>query len=146
MDEAPARGFSHARFLIFTGAAVTLLLALNGVRLAIGRVSPRNASELVVIIPLWVLVGLWMLSPYWGALRLQRLRATTRLEDVVVVAAAWAITLLGANSFLVTSTFVGGKPHPTADGVTVMFIPIVQWLVVVAAYVLLRVRQSARRR
>ena len=49
---------------------------------------------------------------------------------------------LGANSFLATSAFVGGKPHPTPDGVTIVLIPIVQWVVLGGAGLLLRLGQS----
>jgi hypothetical protein len=134
-----------ARVLIYAGAAGTFILALNGARVVLGRLSQRGAmSELLVIIPLWALVGMWILSPYWGALELQRRRANTRGEGAVVVVVALVVMALGANSFWATSAFVGGKPHPTADGVTIVLIPIVQWVVLGAAGLLLRLGRAIR--
>jgi hypothetical protein len=114
---------------------------LNGFRVSLGRLSQREAlGELVAIIPLWGLLGLWTLSPYWGALRLLR-RPTTRGGSNVVMFAVVVVIALAANSFLATSAFVGGKPHPTADGVTLVLIPIVQWILLGAAGLFLSLRR-----
>jgi hypothetical protein len=142
-----ARVASLVRVLVYAGAAGTLVLALNGVAPVLTRLSERGAmSEVVVIVPLWALVGVWMLAPYWGALRLHRYGSATTGESVLAGCAALALIALGANSFLATSAFVGGKPHPTADGVTIVFMPIVQWAVLGVAGVLLRVSRVIRRR
>jgi hypothetical protein len=158
MNEAPtpgpggeqvraARAFSFTRLLIYLGAAGTLILVLNGVGDVLGRLSRRSAlSELVVVVPLWALLGVWILSPYWGALRLQRFGSATRGEGVLVVCAVLALIALAANSFLVTSAFVGGRPHPTADGVTIVLIPIAQWVVLGGAGLLLRLGRALRHR
>jgi hypothetical protein len=142
-----ARASSLARVLIYAGAAGTLILALNGARLVLGPLWQRGAlSELIPIVPLWALVGTWILSPYWGALRLQRGWSTTPGQGAVVVIVALVVIALGANSFLATSAFVGGKPHPTADGVTIVLIPIVQWGALGAAGLLLRLGRWSRQR
>jgi hypothetical protein len=158
MNEAPTLGscgervrvahsFSFTRLFIYLGAAGTLMLALNGFRVVLGRLSQRGAmSELVVVVPLWAVLGVWILSPYWGALRLHRLGPTTRGEGVLVVCAVLALVALAANSFLMTSAFVGGRPHPTADGVTIALIPIAQWVVLGGAGVLLRLGRALRHR
>mgnify|MGYP001613659121 CR=1 FL=1 len=100
-------------------------------------------TELVVIVPLWALMGAWTLSPYWGAARLQRRASTTRRARVVVVLAVLAVVALAANSFLVTSAFVGGRPHRTADGVTIVLVPIMQWIVLSVAGLMLRLDRAA---
>lgn len=141
----PARAFSPTRLLIYVGAAGTLIFVLNGAAAGLSRLSQRGAmDELMVIIPLWALIGVWMLSPYWGALVLHRRRTTTRGDGVVVGIVVLAIIALGANSFLATSAFVGGKPHPTADGTTIVLIPSVQWVVLAGAALLLRLGRAVR--
>jgi hypothetical protein len=95
-------------------------------------------SDLILIVPLWVLLGAWMLAPYWGAWRLQRRESTTTAGRLVALIAALAVTALAANSYLATSAFVGGKPHPTADGATILIIPIAQWIVLGGAGLLRR--------
>jgi hypothetical protein len=52
---------------------------------------------------------------------------------------------VGGNSFLATSAFVGGQPHPTADGVTILLIPILQWVVLGGAGMLLSLGRVLRR-
>jgi hypothetical protein len=141
------RAVSWVRALIYAGAAGTLVLALNGVARGLGRLAERDAMlELIVIIPLWALLGAWILFPYWGALRLERRGSATSGERVLVACAVLLLIALGANSFLATSAFVGGKPHPTADGVTIMLIPIVQWMVLGGAGLLLRLGRAVRHR
>jgi NADH:ubiquinone oxidoreductase subunit 6 (subunit J) len=51
------------RLLTYAGAVGTLILVLVGFLAGIGRLWQRDAlEELVVIVPLWVLIGGWMLS------------------------------------------------------------------------------------
>jgi len=125
------------RVLILAGALGTGALILLGFSRALGRLADRGGlHELVVIIPLWLIVGAWMLSPYWGVSRLQR-RGATRAGDVVALLAVLVVVALGAYSFLATSAFIGGRPRPTADGVTIVVIPVAQWVVIAAAVVVL---------
>jgi hypothetical protein len=140
-----SRKATITRYLIYTGALGTLVLVLNGFRVVLGRLSQREAlGELVAIIPPWGLLGLWTLSPYWGALRLLQRRPVTRGGSNVVMLAVVVVIALAANSFFATSAFVGGKPHPTADGVTLVLIPIVQWILLGAAGLFLSVRRVER--
>ena len=62
-------------------------------------------------------------------------RSDTRAEGVILVVALVLMIAIEASSFLATHTFVGGRPHPTADGVTIVFVPIVQWMVLAIAEV-----------
>ena len=138
MQEQPTAS-SLTRLLIYTGAAGTVILALAGLRFAVERLARRAAmAELVIVLPLWALIGAWMLSPFWGALKLQRRVSSTRSGRVVIVIAVIVLIALAANSFLVTNSFIGGKPRPTADGVTIVLVPILQWAVLGAASLLLR--------
>ena len=134
------------RILIYVGAAGTLMLVMNGAAMALGRMALRGVpAELVIIVPAWGLLGTWVLVPYWGALWLQRFGSATRGERVLVVCAVLVLIALGANSFLATSAFVGGRPHPTADGITILLIPILQWVVLGGAGMLLGIGQVLRR-
>jgi hypothetical protein len=135
------------RLIIYAGAAGTLVLVVAGCLRAIGRIAERNAqAELLVVIPLWLLVATWTLSPYWGALRLHRRGMPSRAMAVIVGLAGVLVVGLGANSFLVTAAFVGGQAHPTADGVTIVVVPILQWIVLGAAILIsnLVVHRSTR--
>ena len=118
------------RALIYAGAGGSLLLVLVAIYRIFFRVGARSVplSEFIPITVLWILVTCWILSPYWGALK-QGQRSSTRAEGVILTVALVLMIAVEANSFLATNTFVGGRPHPTADGVTIVFIPIVQWVV-----------------
>jgi len=135
---------SATRYVIYAGAAATVILMLNGFRLGLARLWRREAmTDLFAVVPLWTLVGAWLLYPYWGASRLQRGAPATRAAQVVVLLAILVVVALAANSYLVTSFFVGGSPHPTADGMTIMLIPVLQWLVLGAGGLLIRMGRAA---
>ena len=119
------------RAIIFAGAAGTFILVAAG---CLRSIVERDAlAKLLVVIPLWLLVAVWLLSPYWGALRLHRRGMPSRAKAVIVGLATALLIGLGANSFLVTAVFVGGHVHPTADGVTIVVVPILQWIVLGSA-------------
>lgn len=123
-----------ARLLVYAGAAGTLVLIVAGCVRAVARGVDRGAYvEVLVVIPMWLLIAGWMLSPFAGALMLHRGRWRSPARGAILVVVALLLAGLGANSFLVTSTFVGGDPHPTADAVTVLVVPVLQWMVVGAA-------------
>ena len=135
------------RFIIYAGMATTLLLAAGGCVRAIRRGAERDAlEELIVVLPLWVALTGWMLSPYLGALWICRRAVSSRLAVLIVGVGALVMLALGLNSFLVTPAFVGGRQHPTADGVTIFVIPVLQWIVVgIAAFASqLALRRTAR--
>lgn len=100
--------------LLYTGAGGTLLLVLVG----IGRVGSY------IILP-----GYWMLSPYLGASILVGQRPRTRGEGLILILALVLLIALGANAYLASYTFVGGRLHPSAEAVTLIVIPMVQWVV-----------------
>ena len=142
LDRLTARRvlFSVPRLLIYAAAAGTCSLALAGFGAVLQRLWRRGAMvELPLIVPFWVLIAGWMLSPYWGALMLQRLGPKGRSEGTILVLGLILMIAIGANSFLATSAFVGGEPHPTADGVTMVFIPGLQWMVLGFAALLQRI-------
>jgi len=121
---------SIPRVLILFGAVGTSILVVNGFRLVLVRLMQRTAmTELFIIAPLWGLILVWALSPYWGAARLLGRATATPHARKVIVLAALTIVAFGANSFLVTSAFLGGRTRPTADGMTIILVPLVQWIV-----------------
>ncbi len=141
LDRAPGLA-GIQRALIFAGAGGSICLVLAG----FGRVlfNDRIGGDpllLIIILPLWILVGGWLLWPYRGAWKLQR-RSRTRAEGVVLILALLLMIALAANSFLATSAFVGGKLHPTADGVTIILIPMVQWVMLALADLLPRIARG----
>jgi hypothetical protein len=142
------RSSSAARFVLYGGAAGTVVLVVMGCFRALQRLVERDALvEAPIVIAMWLPIAAWMLSPYWGALKLQRRAMPLRITTIISVLAAVLVCAVGANSFLVTSAFVGGRARPTADGVTIMFAPGLQWLVVGIAMLLthLLITRSTRR-
>ena len=91
--------------------------------------------EVPIVVSLWFAVAAWVLAPYWAALKLQP-RVPSRIATVILGLAVVLVGALGASSFLVTSAFVGGPAHPTADALTLILVPVLQWFVLgVAAIV-----------
>jgi len=126
--------------LIYAAGSGTLILAAVGLLRSIRRIIERDAiSELPVVILLWLGVAAWALAPYWGALRLHRMATSHRAANLIVGAAVVLLAALAANSFLATSAFVGGRSHPTADAMTIIIVPLVQWCALGAAAVMVRV-------
>lgn len=142
-----ARKLSIAQLLIYAGAISTLVLVLVGfIRNLTTFGHKQPMAELFVFVPLVAIIAGWMLSPYWGALRFQRQGARTRGGSVIIIVAVILVIALGANSYLATPALLGGKSHPTAAGVTVMLIPMVQWLVLGLAALLLGLMSQRRTR
>jgi len=87
----------------------------------------------------------WALWPYWYLLKRVNRRTWTSLGTIVAGITAALVVGVGANSFLATSSFVGGRPNPTADGVTILFVPVVQWCVIGVSNILLGFLASGER-
>lgn len=143
--------FSAARVplilrLICAGAAGPLILLLAATVTGIASCFLGHGPgplDLLFFVPLWAVAGGWMLLPYWGALRLQRRAPNTPGKAAIVLLAVVLVIALGATSFLVTSAFVLGWPHPPVTArlqLAVLYaavIPILQWAVLYAAELLL---------
>jgi hypothetical protein len=143
--ERPLEGVQ--RVLIYAGAGGSLLLVL----IAIGRVFSRvgsttsRQSELIPIAVGWILITGWVLSPYLGALKMERQPSATRARETILIVALVLMIALEVNSFLATSAFVGGRPHPTADSMTIVFIPLLQWVILGVASLLRRIAHRISR-
>jgi len=140
------------RRLIYAGAVGPLILLLAVIVAGIASCFLGHGPgplDLLFFVPLWVVAGGWMLLPYWGALRLQRRGSNTRGKAAIVLLAVVLVIALGATSFLVTSAFVLGWPHPPGKPhapvtaklqLAVLYaavVPILQWAVLYAAELLL---------
>lgn len=143
-----AKGYSLSRLLIYAGAVLSLSLTVTGFGRAVARHAPMTQTAPIIrlwgIFGGWMLIGAWMLSPYWGALRVQDRDSTTRLRGAIVGTVAIVMIVLAANSFFATSAFVGGRARPTADGVTVIFVPMVQWVLIGVLAIVLRLMPQPR--
>lgn len=118
--------------LVFTyvGAAGTLSLALMGALRSMGNIARRHApAELLIVLPFWLLVAAWVLAPYVGVRTLHESGTRSTGRAMIAGFTVLLVIALGANAFLATSAFVGGPAHPTADGMTLIFVPVLQWIV-----------------
>jgi hypothetical protein len=98
---------------------------------------PDRALEYLPMSVLWVFVAGWILSPYLGAALLRRTWVTRRRDEGTLAIALLLMIAIAASSFLATSAFEGGAPQPTADGMTILVIPVAQWFVLAVAGVVM---------
>jgi len=127
----PARLATTQQILITSGAMGSFFLVASAYGRILSQVGARNrgTGEFVPITLCWIFIAGWILSPYCVAFMMQRRRVRTWVQDLILIIGLLLMILLEANSFLVTPSLVGGRPHPTADGITIIVIPMGQWAV-----------------
>jgi hypothetical protein len=114
----------------------------NGAIRRAGR--STDLTDVLLVVGFWLAVTAWAIWPYRRLLQHLDRSWTVRRGNVVVGVAAVVVVGLGANSFLMTSALVGGSPHPTADGVTILLVPVLQWAVVGSCSAVLTYLNRAR--
>jgi len=126
---------SAQRTLLYAGTGLSVVAVLVAlIKTLSGAIRPMRGIEILPFAFLWVIMAAWVLSPYWVAFK-QGQRSSKKTGAILNVALALMITIQ-TTSFIATTFVYPGGPRHTNDGITILAVPLAQWLVLIVANLL----------